>query len=133
MDEEKIMNLKLKLIAAAAAAVILAIAVGWMRSEAGLRRMERAVESARQQANANEEAARAAEMSAAEYKRKIEHLEGEIDAIGRIARRQDEELEKIDADVGGARRDVLRARSVRSIDANADELCGKLAELGHPC
>ena len=133
MDEEKIMNLKLKLIAAAAAAVILAIAVGWMRSEAGLRRMERAVESARQQARASEEAARAAEMSAAEYKRKIEHLEGEIDAIGRIARRQDEELEKIDADVGGARRDVLRARSVRSIDANADELCGKLAELGHPC
>ena len=95
--------------------------------------MERIVDSAKQQAKASEEAAVAAESAAGEYRKKIGHLEAELEAISGIARRQDEELEKIGGDVGAARRDVERARSVRAIGATADELCAKLAELGHPC
>lgn len=125
--------MKLKLVFGAAALIFVSMLVAWVFSEAQLRRMERGVELAKQQAEANEEAAAAAEVAAAEYKKKIEHLEMELAAISVIARRQDEELGKINVDVGGARRDVERARSVRAIDATADELCTKLAELGHPC
>lgn len=127
------MSMKLKLVFGAAALIFVSMLVAWVFSEAQLRRMERGVELAKQQAEANEEAAAAAEVAAAEYKKKIEHLEMELAAISVIARRQDEELGKINVDVGGARRDVERARSVRAIDATADELCTKLAELGHPC
>ena len=127
------MNLRMKLIAAAVGALLVLVFVSWMYSEAKVRRMERVVDSAKQQADASEEAAAAAEGAAVEYRKKIEHLEAEIEAIGGIARRQDEELGKIGGDVGAARRDVERARSIRAIGATAGELCAKLAELGHPC
>jgi len=127
------MSLRMKLIAAAVGALLVLVFVSWMYSEAKVRRMERVVDSAKQQADASEEAAAAAESAAGEYRKKIEHLETEIEAIGGIARRQDEELGKIGGDVGAARRDVERARSIRAIGATAGELCAKLAELGHPC
>ena len=113
-------------------AVALAL-IGWLYSEAKIRRLERVVETVEQQAKASEETAVAAENAAGEYRKKIEFLETELAAIGAIARRQDEELERIGGDVGAARRNVERARSVRAIGATADELCAKLAELGHPC
>ena len=127
------MTLRMKLIAAAVAALLVLVFVSWMYSEAKIRRLTRVVDSAKQQARASEHNAVAAESAAGEYRKKIEYLEAEIEAIGGIARRQDEELEKMAGDVGAARRDVERARSVRSIGATADELCAKLAELGHPC
>lgn len=127
------MSLRMKLMAAFAAAAVTAALVSWIHSEAKLRRMERAVDAAEQQARASEETARTAELSAAGYREKIEHLEREIESIGLIARRQDEELDKIGVDVGGARRDVQRARGIGAIDAAAGELCAKLAALGHPC
>lgn len=117
----------------AAIVIFTFVTINWLHSEVKIGRMERTVEAARQQAKASDVKAAAAESAAHEYERKIEYLEGEFAAIGRIARRQDEELEKIGGDVGGARRDVERARSIRAIDATADELCAKLAELGHPC
>ena len=125
--------MKVKVIAGICLAVSVAAVLAWGVSEAKLRRMERVVESAKQRARVSEEAAAAAEGAAGEYKKKIEYLVGELAAIGRIARRQDEELEKIGGDVNAARRDVERARSIRAIGATAGELCAKLGELGHPC
>ena len=126
-------ELKVKLTVGAVAVVVVGLAVAAFIGDARGRRMERAVESAKQQARVSEESAEAAESLAGEYRKKIEYLEGELAAIGQIAGRQDEELEKIGGDVNSARRDVERARSIRAIDATADELCAKLAELGHGC
>ena len=127
------MTKQLKMILSSAAALILVIVIASMVSNARLQSMERAVDAAKQQAKANGDAAVAAEVLAAEHVKKIEYLENELAGIGRIARRQDEEIEKIGVDVGGARRYVERARGVRAIDASVEELCGKLANLGHPC
>ena len=127
------MELKVRMLAAVGLVIVVSAMLTWMYSEAKVRRIERVVESARQQARLSEEKATIAENAAGEYKKKIEYLETELAAIGQIARRQDEELGKINGDVNAARRDVERARSVRAIDATADELCAKLAELGHGC
>jgi flagellar biosynthesis/type III secretory pathway M-ring protein FliF/YscJ len=116
-----------------AGAVFVMVTAAWLYSEMRIRRLERVVDSAKQKARASEVAAAAAESAAGEYRKKIEHLEAEIEAIGTIARRQDEELGKIVSDVGAARRDVERARSIRAVGATAGELCAKLDELGHPC
>ena len=113
--------------------MLICIAVASMVSNAKVRSLERAVEAAKQQAKANEEATVAAEIRAAEYMQKMEYLDARIAEIGTLARKQDEELEKIGGDIGNARRDVERARSVRAIGTNTDELCGKLGELGYPC
>ena len=128
-----LMDLKLKFIGALGLVIVVSVVGAWVYSEAKIRRLEGVVDAAKQRAKASEEAAVAAERAAGEYRKKIEHLETELAAIGGIARRQDEELEKINGDVGAARRDVERARSARAIGATADELCAKLAELGHPC
>lgn len=127
------MSIRMKFIAAAAAVLLAAIAVGSVVSNARVRSLERAVESARQQAKVNEEQAAAAEVRAAEYKAKIEYLQSGLEAIGGIARRQDEELEKIGGAVDGARGSVERSRRVRAIETNGKELCERLGELGHPC
>ena len=127
------MELRVKVIAGICLAIFVAVVLAWVVSEAKLRRVEKVVESAKQQARVSDEAAAVAESEAGEYRKKIEYLEGELAAIGRIARRQDEELEKIGSDVNAARRDVERARSIRAIDATANELCAKLADLGHGC
>ena len=125
--------MQMKLMMAAVGLLAFALFVSWIYSETKVRRLERVVESAERQARADEEAASAAESAAGEYGKKIEYLEAEIDAISGIARRQNEDLGKINGDVGAAKRDVERARSIRAIDTTADELCSKLAELGHPC
>lgn len=127
------MNTQIRIILSAAATLVIAIAIASMVSNARVRSLERAVDAAKVQAKANEEAAVTAEIQAAEYKQKIEYLEARIAEIGSIARKQDEELAKLGGDVGTARRDVERTRSVRAVDATNAELCGKLAELGYPC
>ena len=127
------MDLKLKIVGALGLVIFVSVVGAWVYSKAQVRRLQRVVDAAERQAKASEEAAAAAEMAVGEYRKKIEFLEAELAAIGGIARRQDEELEKISGDVGAARRGVERARSVRAIGATADELCAKLAELGHPC
>lgn len=127
------MNQQKKLILAAAAAVIVGFAIASTISDLRLRSLEREIETAKQRAEAKEAAAVLSETKAAEYKQKVEYLESEIAGIGRLARRQDEELEKVNVDIGGARRDVERAKRIRPIGTTAAELCRKLAELGHPC
>lgn len=95
--------------------------------------LENAAEAAKQAAFVSHRSAAAKEIEAAEYKQKIEYLERQLVEIQTIARRQDEELEKLNVNSGRARSDLERARSTRSIAATAGELCAKLAELGHAC
>lgn len=127
------MNDQIKLILAVAAAAVLAAAAATIVSNVRLRSLERNVEIATERARTLEETARDAESRAAEHKQKIEYLEAEIAGIGRLARKQDEELKKISGDIGNARSDVERAKRIRTAGANAAELCGKLEELGYPC
>ena len=127
------MNDQIKLILAVAAAAVLAAAAATIVSNVRLRSLERNVEIATERARTLEETAREAESRAAEHKQKIEYLEAEIAGIGRLARKQDEELKKISGDIGNARSDVERAKRIRTAGANAAELCGKLEELGYPC
>ena len=128
-----IMDTKTKtyLLLAGVLVVTFAIAAAWSGiREAGL---EKAVERAEQKAKASEKAALESERHAAEYKAKIELLENNLDEIRSAARRQDEELEKIAADIASARGRVERARALRAISTSAAELCQKLEKLGHPC
>ena len=128
-----LMTTKTKLIVAGAGILIVGLGLTTLISNQQLRTLERRVEAARQEAEVMEKQSQIAEAKAREYVRKIEYLEGELTAIGQIARRQDEELKAISGDVGNARRDVERARSIRAIDATTDELCARLAKLGHAC
>lgn len=127
------MNTQTKLIIAGAAVLIVGLTLTSLISNHKLRSLERRVEAARQLADAMEKQSQIAESKAGEYIKKIEYLEGELAAIGKIARRQDEELKAISGDVGAARIDVERARRIRAIDTTTDELCTRLAALGHAC
>ncbi len=127
------MNTQTKLIIAGAAVLIAGIAIASMISNHKLSKLERRVEAAKQRAEELEGQSQIAEAKAGEYVKKIEYLEGELAAIASVARRQDEELKTISGDVGAARRDVERARSIRAIDTTTDQLCARLANLGHAC
>ena len=127
------MTTQTKLITAAAAIIIVGLALTTLVSNYKLKALELRVDQAKKTADAMEMQSRAAEAKAAEYAKKIEYLEGELAAIASVARRQDEELKTISGNVGAARRDVERARGIRAIDTTTDELCARLANLGHAC
>jgi septal ring factor EnvC (AmiA/AmiB activator) len=95
--------------------------------------LERDVETAKAIAAEKQTAAERLETQAAEYRAKTEYLEQRIAEINAIATKQNEELEKLSKTTDSARRDVERARNIRSVTATADQLCAKLADLGHPC
>ncbi len=96
-------------------------------------KLENAVSETKQKVAMSERLAASSEQKAAEYKQKIEYLERQISDIQTIARKQDEELEKLNIYSGRARRDVAGASRTRSIATTENELCAKLAELGHGC
>lgn len=96
-------------------------------------KLEKEVTEVKTVADASQEAASMKEIEAAEYKQKIEYLEYQLTLIQTIARKQDEELEKLNTNSRTARDGVERAKRTRAINATADELCAKLAELGYPC
>ena len=96
-------------------------------------KLESAVEDAKREANSSQQSAVRKEIEAAESKQKTEYLEQQLTEIQTIARKQDDELEKLNINTRGARGPMARARRTRSITATADELCAKLAELGHGC
>jgi chromosome segregation ATPase len=119
--------------AAVALVIAAAIFVATLLSNHKIASLERDIESAKAAAEEIQSIADELEKRSYEYKAKTEYLEQQLAEIQAIARKQDEELETLTNSVSGARRDVDRARSIRSIDATADELCRKLAELGHGC
>lgn len=116
-----------------AAIFTIGILGGWLSSSYKISKLENAVEASKQVANEKELQAAAKENEAAGYKQKIEYLEGQLGEIGRLARKQDEELEKLNISTRGARADVEHARRTRSIAATTEQLCEKLAQVGHPC
>lgn len=127
------MNLRTKLLIAAVVAVVAAVIIGQMIGNARVRSLERDIETAKAVAKQKEAVALESESKAARYEKKIEYLETEIARIGRIARRQDEELEKLEGNIGNARADVERTRGIRTARTTNDEICERLGELGHPC
>lgn len=127
------MNIRTKLLIAAAVAVVSVVIVEQMIGNARVESLERDIEAAKAVAKQKETAAAESEAKAARYEEKIEYLETEITRIGQIARRQDEELEKMEGNIGNARADVERARNIRATRNTNDEICERLAQLGHPC
>ena len=132
-------NLNMKLtsthyiIAAAAFFVITIIIATQLWSDHKIASLERDVETAKAAATEKQTAAEQFETQAAEYKAKTEYLEQQIAEINAIATKQNEELEKLSKNTDSARRDVEHTRNIRSVAATANQLCAKLAELGHKC
>lgn len=121
----------------AAAAVFIAAAVLFtgnsLFTEWKLKRLERTAGTSAERAKQLEREADEMERASGQSLQKIEYLETKIAEIGAVARSQDEEIKELRNITRGARADVERARRVRAITANADELCERLAELGHAC
>ena len=114
-------------------AILLAAGVSmWMTSHR-ITQAERAISAAKQMAAEKEKLAAEKETEAAAYKEKTEYLEKQLAEVQATARKQDEEVEKSKSNTAAARGRVERSGSVRSVTTSADELCGKLAEVGHAC
>jgi len=124
---------KIYITAGVAALVIAVVGGGAIWSNYKIGNATRAVDEARKTADEKEKLAEKKETESAAYKEKNEYLEARIAEVQAIARKQDEELQKLTTNTAGALLRVERARSVRAIAATADELCAKLAEVGHPC
>ena len=118
-----------------AVAAIFAVGIlsGSAWSDHKIHRLETAVEAARDAASTSERLAVVSEQKAAEYKQKTEYLEGKLTEIQTIARKQDDELEKLSINSLDAHARVDRTRNRRSVTTNAAELCKKLADTGHGC
>ncbi len=129
------MTLRQKIYAAGSVALIVLgiISAVSMWSSYKLNVAENKVAEARRVSDAAEKNAAALETAAAGYAAKIKYLEKQLSEIAPIARKQDEELQKLTVDISGRRADAERARNIRSIAADAEDLCRKLAELGHGC
>ncbi len=129
------MTLRQKIFAAlmVAAIFLIGIAGGSIWSNYKIGQLERAVESAKTDAAEKATAANEVEKRSAIFAAKTEYLEKKLAEIQAIARRQDEELEKLNVDTDAARGRVERARRARTAAATADELCERLAEVGHGC
>ena len=133
---KNLMNLQTKIYIAGGVAIVLIVLTMsmsmWMTNHR-ITQAERAASVAKQTAAEKEKLAAEKETEAAGYKEKSEYLEKQVAEIEATARKQDEEIERTKNNTAAARSRVDRARSVRSVDTNADELCGKLAEVGHGC
>ena len=95
--------------------------------------LERELERAKHSVTAADKIAAQKELEAAEYKQKLEYLEQNLSEIKAIARKQDENLEKLNTNSRDARRNVERLRRTRPTAVTDSELCAKLAEIGHGC
>lgn len=129
----KTMKTNIYIVLATAILLSAGIIGGQVWSGHKIKKLEAAVEAAKNAATETGRTAAEKENDANIYKAKIEHLEQQIAEINDTARRQDEKLKTQNTNTVRARRDVDRSRGVRSIDTNADELCANLAGLGHPC
>lgn len=119
--------------AAIAAVIAIGILGDWVWSGYRIRKLEQAVAAARSIADEKDRASDEIEKKSAEYAAKTEYLEQKLAETSEIARKQNEELEKLKNNTAARRGDAARAHSVRSIASTADELCQRLAEVGHAC
>lgn len=120
-------------LAAVTAIGLAAILAGSIWTTRKIANLESEIETARQAVRAADKLAATRDADAAAYKKKLEYLEGRLAEIQTIARKQDEELEKLNVNSRDARSNVERKRRTRAIYTTADELCAKLAEIGHGC
>jgi predicted RNase H-like nuclease (RuvC/YqgF family) len=127
------LDIKIYLIAGAVVVVVISFLIGGFWSDHKIAVLQRQVDDARSIAAEKQSAADALEDAANEYKAKNEYLEQQIAALRATARKQDEELETLSKTTDSARADVDRARRVQSVATTAEQLCAKLADLGHPC
>jgi predicted RNase H-like nuclease (RuvC/YqgF family) len=118
---------------AAGVLIISAATAATLWSNHKLRAAEKQAGALGERAKALEQKAAELESAAGEYKAKTEYLDAELSKIRSIARRQDEELQALDINTSNVRADAERARRIRAIATTTDELCRKLAELGHAC
>jgi predicted RNase H-like nuclease (RuvC/YqgF family) len=116
-----------------AGAILVCVMAGSAWSHFTIRGLERDVRAAKAQAKNKEAIADAKEKEAEKYRLQAARLEGSLAEIQKIAKKQDEELEKISDQTGNARTDAARARGVRALDSTSAELCRRLEELGHGC
>ena len=133
---KNLMNLQTKIYLGAGVAIVLIVltmSVSMWMTNHRITQAERAASAAKQAAAEKEKVAAEKETEAAAYKEKSEYLEKQVAEIQAMARKQDEEIERTKTNTADARSRVDRARGVRSVDTTADELCGKLAEVGHGC
>jgi predicted RNase H-like nuclease (RuvC/YqgF family) len=114
-------------------AILVCVMIGSAWSHFTIRGLERDVQAAKEQAKNKEAIANEREKEAEKYRLQAERLEGTLEEIQKIAKKQDEELEKISDQTGNARNDAARARGVRALDSTSAELCRRLEELGHGC
>jgi len=98
-----------------------------------IRKLENTVGAAKQDAEFQEQRANELEMQSRKYEEKIAYLETNLAELKTLAKKQDEELKDIETVTGRARADVERTRRIGSAAATAEEVCRKLAELGHGC
>ncbi|MBX3281184.1 MAG: hypothetical protein KF756_01785 [Acidobacteria bacterium] len=127
------MTKKMWLIAGCAAASLALIAIFSLRTSIDIKKADERAEAKKAAAETAEDAAAELEKRQSEHTAKIEYLETEIEKLRDEARRKDEELKRLGARVRIARDRVTDAKRTRSIDTNADELCRRLAEVGHGC
>ena len=127
------MTTKVKIYLALAGTVFLMITGYSLWSGYQIRKLETTAVDAKQKADIEEHRANELESSARKYEEKIAYLEANLAELQTLARKQDEQLKSIETNTGSARHDVERARLVRSAAATAEDICRKLAELGHPC
>lgn len=127
------MTTKIKICITIAAAIFLLITGYSLWSNHKIRKLEWNAKQAIERAELKEQRANELEALARKYEEKIAYLEANLAELQTLARKQDEELKSIETNTGNARRDVERARRVRSAAATADEVCRKLAEVGYRC
>jgi hypothetical protein len=127
------MNSKTYITAAIIGVLVIGILVAYLWSSHRIRSLETEVDAAKTIAAEKQNSAIEAEKAAAEYKQKIEYLEQELGEARALATKPDDEIENFKTNTGVARRDVERVRRVRSVAGTTEELCRKLAEVGHPC
>jgi hypothetical protein len=116
-----------------AGTVLVCVFIGSAWSHFTIRRLERDIKMAKEQAANKQAIADAKEKEAEKFRLEAERLEGSLAEIQKIAKKQDEELEKIQVETGTARDAAARARARRAIDSTSAELCRRLAEVGHGC
>ena len=127
------MNLRTQIYIAAIAFIVIACVTSWLWSNHKIAALEREVRDAKAAAIEKQQLADEKEKQAGEYKAKIDYLEQQTDELRAARQKQDEELKILSANSDNARRDVSRTRVTSSKPATADQLCAKLANLGHPC
>ena len=113
--------------------ICVAVSLGSALSGYRMRGLEKDVEAAKKDAVTAQGIATQKERQAQVYEQKIIFLEQSIADIQQVAKKQDEEVSKMDTAVGDARDAVVQSRRVKSITTTTSDLCTKLAALGHPC